>query len=85
MGVLFKEKDREEIKRLFNAGMRQKEIAEMYHCSKETISHICSDPNYGKRPEVAARVTIEKINAFKEQGMTYKQIAKELHTTEQCV
>lgn len=85
MGVLFKEKDREEIKRLFNAGMRQQEIAEMYGTTKNTISKICSDPNYGKRPEVAARVTIEKINAFKAQGMTYKQIAKELHTTEQCV
>lgn len=85
MGVRFSEKDREEIKRLFNAGMRQQEIAEMYGTTKNTISKICSDPNYGKRPEVAARVTIEKINAFKAQGMTYKQIANELHTTEQCV
>lgn len=85
MGTKFNERDREEIKRLFNAGLTQKEIAGMYNSSPDTISKICSDPNYGKRRELVARVTIERINALKAQGMTYKQIAKELHTTEQCV
>ena len=85
MGSKFNEKDREEIKRLYNAGLTQGEIAEMYNSSPSTIGKICNDPNYGKRKELVGRVTIEKINAFKAQGMNYKQIAKELRTTEQCV
>lgn len=85
MGVKFNEKDREEIKRLFNAGLTQPEIAEMYGTSKFTISKICTDPNYGKRPELVARVTIEKINELKAQGMTYKQIAGVLHSTENYI
>lgn len=85
MGYKFNKKDIEEMKRLYNAGMSYKEIGEMYGTSGGQVGNMIRNPNYGKRRELTARVTIEKINALKAQGMTYKQIAQELHSTENYI
>lgn len=84
-GSKINKKDREEMKRLHNAGFSYPQIAEMYNITASTVSNICTNPDYGKRKELVARVTIEKVNAMKAQGMTYKQIAQELHSTENYI
>lgn len=73
------EEDKAEIRRLKNAGFSAEEIAKMYGVGNNRIYSIVS----GKEPKPSnPKVTIEKINELREQGMTYKQIAQTLNSTE---
>ena len=82
MGYKINSQEREEIKRLHNAGLSYPEIAEMYGIATATVGSICTNPNYGKRKELTARITMEKVQPMIDSGMTYKEIAKALHSTE---